>query len=171
MCTTDPSLFHVRYSKYLNSDFNALCHLSAGMAFVEFKAEYLSLSHAFSGLEPISTTLIKTPVNVKPQELISNNVEQYKKNPPHNTLCNIAQILTSSPAFLCVCGNSSKGKLKGKKGVVSETKKLTWLKFFFSDEGSFGICIILQPTCCCRHVIDVLKPPKVQMYKRFSPSK
>ena len=115
------------------------------MAFVEFKVEYLclSLSRAYGGLEPISTALIKTPVNVKLQELISNNVEQYKKSSPHNTLCNIAQILTSSPAFLkiqtivkllrmmliasvaflCVCGNSNKGKLKGKKGVVSETKK------------------------------------------------
>jgi len=32
-------------------------------------------------------------------------------------------MLTESVAFLCVCGKSSKGKLKGKKGVVSETKK------------------------------------------------
>jgi len=38
MCTTDVSLFRVFYSKHLNSDFNALCHLPAGMAFVEIKA-------------------------------------------------------------------------------------------------------------------------------------
>jgi len=38
MCTTDPSLFHVCYSKFLNSDFNAHCHLPAGLAVVEFVA-------------------------------------------------------------------------------------------------------------------------------------
>jgi hypothetical protein len=75
-CTTDVSPFRVFHSKHLNPDFFAHCHLPAGMAFVELKAscketgyvaEYLSFSfsHAFDGLEPISTALIKAPVTVK----------------------------------------------------------------------------------------------------------
>ena len=38
MCTTDPSFFHVCYSKFLYSDFNVHCHLPAGLAVVEFVA-------------------------------------------------------------------------------------------------------------------------------------
>jgi hypothetical protein len=56
-CTADPVLFHVRYSKLLNSHFNVHCHLPAGLAFVEFVApcskngyvpEYLCLSVCLS---------------------------------------------------------------------------------------------------------------------------
>jgi hypothetical protein len=87
----------------------------------------------------------------------------------------LRMMLTESVAFLCVCGNSDKGKLKGKKGVVSETKNLPGLEYNFflqmNDVWCFGICIILQPTCCCKHLVDVLKSPKVQMYKHFSTSK
>jgi len=74
-------------------------------------------------------------------------------------------MLIDSVAFLYICGNSGKGKLKGKKGVICETKNLPGLEFNFfflqmKDVRCFGICIILQPTCCCKHVVDVLKSPK-----------
>ena len=45
-------------------------------------------------------------------------------------------MLIESVAFLCVCGYSDKGKLKGKKGVISEAKNLPGLEYIFLDEGS-----------------------------------
>jgi len=69
VCTTDPSLLHVRYSKFLNSGFNARCPLLAGLAFVDFTApcskngyvaEYLFLSplhpRIWMDLQPYSET-------------------------------------------------------------------------------------------------------------------
>ena len=40
-------------------------------------------------------------------------------------------MLIDSVAFLYVCGNSGKGKLKGKKRVICETKNLPGLEFNF----------------------------------------
>ena len=37
MCTADPSLFRISHSNFLNSHFNAHCHLPAGLAFIQFK--------------------------------------------------------------------------------------------------------------------------------------
>jgi hypothetical protein len=103
--------------------------------------------HAFGGLEQISTALIKTPVNVKFQELVSmwNNIKKFLLT----TLCVrlhrystsspcmfkieiivilLRMMLTESVAFLCVCDNSGKGKLKG---AICDTKNLPGLEYNF----------------------------------------
>jgi len=61
MCATDPSLFHVHYSKLLNSGFNARSPLLVGLAYVDFTAprskkgyvaEHLSLFHSLARSPP-----------------------------------------------------------------------------------------------------------------------
>jgi len=52
-------------------------------------------------------------------------------------------MLTEFVACVCVCGNSGKGKLKGKKGVVSEKKNLPGLEYNFFPPFQMKQCDVL----------------------------